>query len=195
VLASIDFTTIEVWSKSGLVTCYLLFVMELATRRALFAGCTPNPDDSRMHQATRNLSDAEDGFHRGKKYILMDRDAKFSEAFRVTLKQVGTEAVRSPPRSPDLNPHLERFMQSVKEECLERMVFFGERSLQVAVVAFLAHYHAERNHQALDNRLIHSTCAFEWCPGNPAWAPETGLRSTTSGLPSTNAVLSAGRVR
>ena len=84
----------------------------------------------------------------------MDRDAKFSEAFRVTLQQVGTEPVRLPPRSPDLSPNLERFMRSVKEECLERMVFFGERSLHAAVVAFLIHYHAERNHQALGNRLI-----------------------------------------
>jgi len=154
VLASVDFTTIEVWTKSGLVTCYLLFVMELATRRVLFAGCTPNPDESWMYQAARNLSDAEDGFLRGKKYLLMDRDAKFSEAFRVTLQQVGTEPVRFPPRSPDLSPNLERFMRSVKEECLERMVFFGERSLHAAVVAFLIHYHAERNHQGLGNRLI-----------------------------------------
>jgi len=154
VLASVDFTTIEVWTKSGLVTCYMLFVMELATRRVLFAGRTPNPDESWMYQAARNLSDAEDGFLRGKKYLLMDRDTKFSEAFRVMLKQVGTEAVRLPPRSPDLNPNLERFMRSIKEECLQRMVFFGERSLQVAVVVFLAHYHQERNHQGLDNRLI-----------------------------------------
>ena len=84
----------------------------------------------------------------------MDRDAKFCEAFRITLEQVGTEAVRLPPRSPNLNPNIERFMRSVKEECLERMVFFGERSLHAAVVAFLIHYYAERNHQALGNRLI-----------------------------------------
>ena len=107
-----------------------------------------------MYQIARNLSDSEDGFLHRKKYLLMDRDAKFCEAFRVTLEQVGTESVRLPPRSPNLNPNIERFMRSVKEECLERMVFFGERSLYAAVVAFLAHYHAERNHQALGNRLI-----------------------------------------
>lgn len=76
----------------------------------------------------------------------MDRDAKFSEAFRVTLEQVGTESVRRPPRSPDLNSNIERFMRSVKEECLGRMAFFGERSLHAAVVAFLAYYHTEHNH-------------------------------------------------
>jgi putative transposase len=154
VLASVDFTTIEVWTKRGLVTCYLLFVMELATRRVLFAGCTSNPDESWMCQIARNLSDSEDGFLRGKKYLVMDRDAQFCEAFRATLAQAGTEAVRLPPRSPNLNPNIERFMRSVKEECLERMVFFGERSLHTAVVDFLAHYHAERNHRALNNRLI-----------------------------------------
>ena len=107
-----------------------------------------------MLQVSRNLSDAEDGFLHGKKYLLMDRDTKFSEAFRVTLEQAGVEAVRLPPRSPNLNPHIERFMRAAKEECLDRMIFFGKRSLKTAVVDFLGHYHTERNHQGLDNRLI-----------------------------------------
>ncbi len=154
VLASVDFTTIEVWTKSGLITYYLLFVMKLATRRVYFAGLTANPDEAWMLQVARNLTDAEEGFLRGKKYLLMDRDAKFSEAFRVILEQAGVKAVRLPPLSPNLNPNLERFMRSVKEECLERMLFFGERSLQNAAVDFLAHYHQERNHQGLNNQLI-----------------------------------------
>jgi transposase InsO family protein len=128
--------------------------MELATRRVHFAGCTTNPDEGWMLQVARNLTDAEGGFLRGKKYLLMDRDTKFSEAFRVILEQAGVEAVRLPARSPNLNPNLERFMRSVKEECLERMVLFGERSLQTAVANFLSHYHEERNHQGLGNRLI-----------------------------------------
>jgi len=154
VLASVDFTTIEVWTKSGLATCYLLFVMELATRRVHFAGSTTNPDESWLLQVARNITDAEEGFLRGKKYLLMDRDAKFSEAFRATLKQAGVDAVRLPARSPNLNSNLERFMRSVKEECLGRMIFFGERSLQAAAAEFLRHFHAERNHQGLGNRLI-----------------------------------------
>jgi putative transposase len=84
----------------------------------------------------------------------MDRDTKFSEAFRTIPEQAGVEAVRLPPRSPTLNPNLERFMRSVKEECLKRMIFFGERSLQVAAAEFLNHFNAERNHQGLSNRLI-----------------------------------------
>jgi transposase InsO family protein len=128
--------------------------MELATRRVYFAGSTANPDELWMLQMARNLSDAEDGFLRRKKFLMMDRDAKFSEEFRATLEQVGIEAVRLPPRSPNLNPRIERFMRSLKDECLHRLIFFGERPLRAALVAFLAHYHVERNHQALDNRLI-----------------------------------------
>jgi hypothetical protein len=84
----------------------------------------------------------------------MDRDTKFSQTFPIILDQAGVEAVRLPARSPNLNPNLERVMRSVKEECLERMVFFGERSLQVAVAESLIHVHPERSQQGLGNRLI-----------------------------------------
>ena len=154
VLASIDFTTVEVWTKGGLVTFYLLFVMELKSRRVHFAGCTTSPDTAWMKQVARNLTDAEDGFLKGKRYILMDRDTKFCEAFREILETAGTEPVLLPPRSPNLNAHLERFFLSLKSECLDSMIFFGERSLRNAVIEFLLHYHTERNHQGLENKII-----------------------------------------
>ena len=125
VLASIDFTTIEVWTKGGLVTFYLLFVMEVATRRIHFAGCTPNPHELWMKQVARNLTDPFDGFLLGKRYLIMDRDATFSAAFCQILRREGVEAVRLPPRSPHLSPHIERFMRSIKEECLSRMTQSG----------------------------------------------------------------------
>jgi len=153
-LAAIDFTTIEVWTKGGLVTYYLLFVMEVATRRVHFAGCTPNPDEPWMKQIARNLTDCEDGFLSGKRYLIMDRDTKFTEAFRTILEDEGVDSVRLPPRSPNLNPHIERFMRSLKEECLLKMIFFGEKMLRTAVSQFLEHYHGERNHQGLDNKII-----------------------------------------
>jgi putative transposase len=154
VLGAIDFTTIEVWTKCGLVTYYLLFVMELATRRVHFAGCTPNPDGRWMQQVARNLSDFEDGFLKGKRYVLMDHDDKFSPAFREILETGGVDAVPLPPKSPNLNAHLERIHRSLKEECLSRLIFFGETCLRRAVTLFLEHYHAERNHQGLDNRIL-----------------------------------------
>jgi transposase InsO family protein len=154
VLGSIDFTTIEVWTKGGLVTYYLLFVMEVATRRVHFVGCTPNPAEAWMKQIARNLTDCEDGFLNGKRYLIMDRDGKFCPSFRDILEQEGVNGIRLPARSPNLTPHIERFMRSVKEECLLTMIFFGETSLRRATTTYLAFYHKERNHQGLDNKII-----------------------------------------
>jgi transposase InsO family protein len=154
VLAAIDFTTVEVWTKGGLVTHYLLFVMELKTRRVHFAGCTTNPHESWMKQIARELSNFEDGFLTGKRYLLMDRDTKFCEAFRHILRDEGIQSVRLPARSPNLNAHIERFFGSLKSECLSRMIFFGENSLRRATISYLEHYHQERNHQGLGNKII-----------------------------------------
>jgi putative transposase len=109
-----------------------------------------------MKQIARNQTDAEDGFLNGKRYLLMDRDAKFSTAYRANLADAGVEPVRLPPRSPNLNAHLERFMRGLKGECLDRLIFFGESSLRWAVGHFLEPYHAERNHQGLGNGLINA---------------------------------------
>ncbi len=106
-----------------------------------------------MTQIARNLTDYE-GFLLGKRYLLMDRDTKFSLAFRDVLKREGTEPLLLPPRSPNLNAYIERFMRSLKSEALSRMIFFGEKSLRQAVASFLEHYHGERNHQGLGNELI-----------------------------------------
>ncbi|KKL27207.1 hypothetical protein LCGC14_2387480 [marine sediment metagenome] len=154
VLASIDFTTVEVWTKGGLITYYLLFVMDLATRRVHCAGCTPNPDGPWMKQIAKNLTDPFDGFLLGTKYLIMDRDSKFSDAFLRILEDEGIDSVRLPPRSPNLNPHIERFMRSIKDECLLRMIFFGEKMLRNTTGEYLLHYHEERNHQGVGNKII-----------------------------------------
>ena len=154
VLASIDFTTVEVWTKGGLVTFYLLFVMELKTRRVDFAGCTPNPNDEWMKQMARNLVDCEEGFLLSKRYVLMDRDSKFSEGFRSILKSEDVNAVRLPAKSPNLNAFIERFFRSLREECLDRMIFFGEAFLQRTVHRYLHHFYQHRNHQGLENMII-----------------------------------------
>ena len=107
-----------------------------------------------MKQMARNLMDFEDGFLNGKRYVFMDRDGKFSPAFRSMLEGEGVNPVVLPPKSPDLNAHLERFFGSLKSECLSRMIFFGENMLRTTTKQFLEHYHAERNHQGLDNRII-----------------------------------------
>jgi putative transposase len=137
VLAAIDFTTLEVWTKGGLVTFYLLLVMELKTRRVHLAACTSSLGDDFMKQIARNLTDPLDGFLRDKKYVLMDRDSNFSGAFRAILQEVDVQPVRLPAKTPNLNAHLERFHGSLKAECLDRMIFFGEQSLRRATTCFL----------------------------------------------------------
>ena len=154
VLAAIDFTIVEVRAKGGLITFYLLFLIDLKTRRVHFAGCTVNPNEVRMQQIGRNLIDDEDGFLLGKEYLLIERDTKFCESFRRRLQQSDIEPVILPPRSPNLNSYQERFMLSIKSECLNCMIFFGENSLRTAVQEYLIHYHTERNHQGLDNKII-----------------------------------------
>ncbi len=153
-LAALDFFTVEVLTLRGLVTYYVLLAMELSTRRVEVAGITPYPDDAIMAQVARNLTDEFDGFFRDKRYTIMDRDDKFTPKFRRILRDSGVRPVRLPAQSPELNSQLERFVRSIKEECLHRMIFFGEPMLRRAVGEFLTHYHGERNHQGLGNRLI-----------------------------------------
>jgi transposase InsO family protein len=146
-----------------LITFYLLFVMKLKTRRVHFAGCTTGPDEVWMKQMGRNLTDTMDGFLNGKRYVLMDRDSKFCSSFRNMLEEDDIHAVRLPPRSPKLNAHLERFFRSLKSECLDRMIFFGEASLRRAVSAYLAHYRHKRNHQGCGNRILEPISGVNDC--------------------------------
>jgi transposase InsO family protein len=154
VLAATDFFTVEVATWHGLVTYYVLVVMELTTRRVHIAGITPHPTAAFMQQCARQLTDPFDGFLVGKRYLIHDRDTKFTQAFDALLKASGVEPLLLPPRSPNLNAHCERFVRSIKEEALQRMVMLGERALYHAIHHYLAHYHTERNHQGLDNQLI-----------------------------------------
>ena len=95
-----------------------------------------------------------DGIVKGKRYLIHDRDPLFTAEFLSMLADVGVKSVKLPPRSPNLNAYAERFVRSIKESCLERMIFFGEGSLRKGIREFVAHYHGERNHQGLRNQLI-----------------------------------------
>jgi transposase InsO family protein len=116
-----------------------------------------------MTQIARNVTDTHDGFLRDKRYLIMDRDTKYSDAFRGIITRAGTDVVRLPPRSPNLNAFAERFVRSIKEECLNRMIFVGQASLRHAITEYLTHYQSERNHQGLENRLLKPFGA----PGEP----------------------------
>jgi putative transposase len=154
VLAATDFFTVEAVPWHGLGTYYVLVVMELATRRVEIAGITPHPTAAFMQQCARQLTEPFDGFLLGKRYLIHDRDTKCTQAFDALLKDSGVQPLLLPPRSPNVNAHCERFVRSIKEEALDRMLMLGERSLHDVIQQYVAHYHTERHHQGLDNQRI-----------------------------------------
>jgi transposase InsO family protein len=135
VLAATDFFTVEVATWHGLVTYYVLIVMELATQRVQVAGITPHPTAAFMQQCARQLTDPCEGFLLGKRYLLHDRDTKYTQAFDALMKESGVEPIVLPPRSPNLNAHCERFVRSIKEEVLEQMGMLGECALYSLIVS------------------------------------------------------------
>ena len=153
-IVAADFFTVEVWTRRGLQRFVVLFFIELSTRRVEIAGIAATVNGLWMDQIGRNLTDSMDGILKGKRYLIHDRDPLFTSAFLETIASVGVESVRLPPRSPNLNAYAERFVRSIKESCLDQMIFFGDGSLRKGIHEFVVHYHGERNHQGLGNRLI-----------------------------------------
>jgi putative transposase len=151
VLVGCDFFTVEVLTPLGIFTMYVLFFIKLGSREVHVAGITPSPSERWMKQVARNVTMAGVGFLDGCKYLLMDRDSKFCPSFRFILRSAGVDPIRLPAKSPNLNSVAERWVLSIKSECLSRLILFGERSLGNAVAQYLDHYHQERNHQGLDN--------------------------------------------
>jgi transposase InsO family protein len=153
-IAATDFFSVEVLTRVGLVRYFVLFVIDLQTRRVEIAGIVQQPDGEWMKQVARNLTDADSGFLNGTRYLIHDRDPLFTEAFREILRPASVKTVKLPARSPNLNAYAERFVRSVKSECLAKIIPLGERHLRKAVKEYTEHYHLERNHQGLDNELI-----------------------------------------
>jgi len=153
-VAACDFFTTEVWTPRGLVTYYTLFVIDLKTRIVEIAGSTPNPNEAWMAQVARNLTDPFDGFLKQHRFLLCDRDSIFSAHWRAMLKREGVRVVQTPHRAPNANAYAERFVRSIKSECLRRMMLFGERGLQRALREYAEHYNRERPHQGVGNRPL-----------------------------------------
>jgi putative transposase len=154
VLAGVDFFTVEVLSWRGLVTYYVLFFLHLESRRVCLAGVTRHPTEEWMMQIARNATSEAWGYLGNRRYVLHDRDAKFCASFRETLESGGIKPLVLPPRSPNLNAFAERWVLSVKRECLSKVILFGEASLKRTLTEFVEHFHIERNHQGKDNLLL-----------------------------------------
>jgi Integrase core domain len=156
VIAGIDFFTVEV------LTWRPRHILRLILHPSGESAC-----DHRRHQQTsngrvdtaigRNATDASTGCLKQCRYVLHDRDAKFTESFRGTLQSAGAKPLRLPPQSPNLNALAERWVRSVKDECLGALILFGEGSLRRALTEFTEHYHSERPHQGKNNLLLFPT--------------------------------------
>jgi putative transposase len=153
-LAGTDFFTAEVLTPRGLVTYYVLFFIHLESRRVDIGGLTDHPDEPWMQQIARNVTMEGCGALRDCRYLLHDRDTKYIQSFRAIIASGRIEPLVLPARSPNLNAYAVRWVRSVKEECLSKVVLFGERSLRRALSEYVEHFHAERNHQGKGNVLL-----------------------------------------
>lgn len=162
VTAAADFFTVEVWTRRGLVRYHVFFVMKLAQRQVeiVHIGCQVNGQV--MEQLARNLTDCYDGHLRGMRYFICDHDPLYTKAFRQILTDSGIEVVQTCVGCPQQNGYAESFVSAIKRECLDHLLFFGEKSMRRAVEEYLKNFHHERNHQGLDNLI-----PFPEQPANP----------------------------
>jgi hypothetical protein len=136
------------------VLLYVLFFLHLGSRQVHIVGRTPHPNEVWMMQVARNLTMEEWGFLSPGQSLMHDRDTKFCAAFQQIIDDAGIERVVLPPRSPHLHAYAERWVRSVKEECLSRLILCGEASFRHVLTQYVAHFHHERNHQGKDNVLL-----------------------------------------
>jgi putative transposase len=153
-IVAADFFTVEVWTRRGLQRFIVLFFIELSTRKVEIAGIAAAANGLWMSQIGRNVTDTVDGILNGKRYLIHDRDPLFTAEFLSVLADVGVESVKLRSAVAESECAAERFVRTIKQSCLDRLILFGERSLRTAIHNFVAHYHVERNHQGLANRLI-----------------------------------------
>jgi transposase InsO family protein len=160
VLVGADFFTVEVLTWRGLATYYVLFFLHLESRRVTLGGITRHPTEAWMTQIARNAVDERSGCLCACRYLLHDRDSKFCASFKDVLRSEGVSCLALPPQSPNLNAFAERWVRSVRQECLSKLILFGEGALQRALNEFIEHFRLERNHQGKGNALLFPTATM-----------------------------------
>ena len=154
IISSCDFATAEILMDDKLYRYHVLFVENITTREVCLGGIARDPDGPWMAQAARNLTDAWDGFLLGQKYLIHDRDTLFTEQFDAILASIDVKSKKLPPRSPELNGHIEAFIGTFKTECLNQLVLRSEAQLRYVVHHFLEYYNHERPHTGLGGKMI-----------------------------------------
>jgi len=130
----------------------VLFMIELDTRRVHLAGITRHPNDMWMGHAAERAA----RFLKGRRFLVCDGDSKFRYRFKIVMEAAGIKLIKTPYQAPNANAHAERFIRSIKSECVDRMILFGEAHLRRTIDEFLVHYNQERNHQGIGNELINA---------------------------------------
>lgn len=157
-IVATDFFTAEVMTLKGLVTYYVLFFIDLNTRIVKIAGITQHPNEMWMAQIARNLTMDDEPLFVGKKYLIHDGDTKFCGQYKRILRDAGIRCKKTLPYCPDMNAYAERWIRSIRNECLDHLILLGEGSLRRAVGQYVEYYNTERPHQGVDNQVLtHAT--------------------------------------
>lgn len=178
VLACDFFTVDTVWLRR----LYVLFFVSIGTRRVEYLACTSNPSAAWMAQQARNLLiDLDD---RGKRvrFLIHDRDTKFSRAFDGIVQSEGISIIRTPVRAPNANAYAERWVGSVRRECLDRMLILGRRQLEHVLRVYVRHFNQQRPHRALELRPPDNCEGIDSPPTAMARTPQIRRRDLLGGL-------------
>ena len=154
VTAATDFATVERVTEHGLIREHLLFFMDIGSREVRLGGITNNPDSNWTTQIARNMCDMWEGFLLGKKYLIHDRDTLFNRRFDSIFESIGITIKRLPPFTPQMNARMENFIQAIKTECLNKIIFTSERQLRLAVKEYLEYWNHYRPHAGLGGKMV-----------------------------------------
>jgi len=145
-----DFVSKPMWTMKGLVDLYFIVFLHLGTRRCWITPCTAHPDSAWVSQQAKNFLMAAEDLDLAPTYVMRDNDTKFTAQFDAVVESSGVTIKRTVPLSPNLRAHVERFIQSLKVECLDRFVIVGERHLNYICREWQRYFNAERPHSARD---------------------------------------------
>ena len=174
-----DFLTVDtVWLRR----LYVLVFLSVGRRRIEYVACNGKPDTAWMLQQARNLLIEFDDHDRSVRFLIHDRDAKFSRAFDSLLESEKIKVIRTPVRAPNANAHMERWVGSVRRECLDRLLIVGRRHLEHVLHVYIRHYNAARPHRALDLQPPNSTAPSPLGPELTAPIPAVHRRDLLGGL-------------
>src|SRR6185437_241012 len=149
-----DFLSVKTWTAAGFVDLYLLFFIHIGTRKVIISNPTANPNSEWVTQQARNATMTMDDWDLRMTHLIIDHDTKFTDGFDAVFESEDAEVKRVGPLAPNMNAYAERFVQTLKTECLDHFIVCGEKHLRHLVKEFTAHYLDERPHQGRGNVLL-----------------------------------------